>query len=359
VEDNVGEASGAAFACNGWRNFCALMGRGKTRMGSWIPTLQTENYLWAYGCGSSSYWACGGVASTNDFASMDFYAVFTMLFGSYFGDWDIQNNVLRAPLANAGYPLTCCWAGRPTWHVHHMGLGYPIGYSTRLTQNNATLYMVSPAGRQIHTALMGDPTLRMHPVRPPEGLSLEEIAGGAVRLSWSAPEDSAVIGYNVYRAGTLSGEFTRVNAAIVEDTTYDDNSHASCSVVYMVRAVKLETSRSGTYLNMSPGAVDSITVTAGVGPGGPLASLTHVTSPFSGSARIEFSTAAAGYVSLGIYDVTGRLARRLDAGRLDAGAHTLTWDGRDASGRRMASGVYFLSLTAGPATLRSKIVLLE
>jgi hypothetical protein len=49
----------------------------------------------------------------------------------------------------------------------------------------------------------------------------------------------------------------------------------------------------------------------------------------------------------------------MDAGRLDAGTHSLIWDGTDTGGRRMASGVYFLSLSAGRTTLSSKIVLLE
>lgn len=359
IDDNVGEASGAAFACNGWRNFCAMFGRGKTNSGNWIPTLQSDDYLWAYGCGSSSYWACGGVASTNDFASTGFYAVFTMMFGSYFGDWDIQNNVLRAPLGNAGYPLTCCWAGRPTWHFHHMALGFPIGYSTRLTQNNATLYMISPGSRRIHAALMGDPTLRMYPVKPPTGLVLEEAGGHAVRLTWIAPEDTAVIGYNIYRADGLYDEFTRVNTAMVEDTTYDDAFFTTCSIAYMVRAVKLETSKSGTYLNLSPGVIDSIDVTAGAGIAGPTAQLCHVTSPFSGTARIEFSMVRPGEVVLRIHDVTGRLVRRMDAGRLDAGTHTMAWDGTDSGGRHAASGVYFLSLSAGRTTLSSKLVLLE
>jgi hypothetical protein len=359
IDDNVGEAAGAAYACNGWRNFCAMFGRGKTSSGNWIPTLQTSDYLWAYGCGSSSYWACGGVASTSDFAASDFYAVFTMLFGSYFGDWDIQNNVLRAPLANAGYPLTCCWAGRPTWHLHHMALGYPIGYSTRLTQNNATLYMVSPGGRRIHTALMGDPTLRMHPVKPPTGLVLADQGGGTVRLTWSAPEDTALVGYHVYRADSLYGEFERVNTSVVEDTTYDDASFSSCSVVYMVRAVKLETSKSGTYLNLSPGIIDSVQVTAGIDRALPTAELLHVTSPFSDAAGISFHLATPCKVMLSIYDVKGRLVRSLEAGGLDAGMHALTWDGTDSAGRRAASGVYFICLTAGGMRLSAKTVLLE
>lgn len=359
IDDNVGEANGAAFACIGWRNFCAMFGRGKTSSGNWIPTLQSSEYLWAYGCGSSSYWSCGGVATTSDFATSEFYAVFTMLFGSYFGDWDIQNNVMRAPLANAGYPLTCCWAGRPTWHLHHMALGYPIGYSTRLTQNNATLYMVAPGGRRIHTALMGDPTLRMHPVKPPTALVLEEQGGGTVGLTWSAPEDTAIVGYHIYRADSLYGEFERVNTTVVEDTTYDDASFSTCSIVYMVRAVKLETSKSGTYLNLSPGIIDSIDVTAGVDINRLAVELLHITSPFSESAGIEFHLARPCDVTVSIYDVKGRLVRSLEAGRLDAGQHALSWDGTNSEGRRAASGVYFISLSTVRTNLSGKTVLLE
>jgi len=36
--------------------------------------------------------------------------------------------------------LTCCLAGRPHWFCHNMALGETIGYSTRLTMNNSTLY---------------------------------------------------------------------------------------------------------------------------------------------------------------------------------------------------------------------------
>lgn len=53
-----------------------------------------------------------------------------------------------------------------------MAVGETIGFSTRLTQNNLTTYLGSRAEREcnrhsVHIALMGDPTLRMHPVIPP------------------------------------------------------------------------------------------------------------------------------------------------------------------------------------------------
>ena len=49
-------------------------------------------------------------------------------------------------------------------------------------------------------------------------------------------------------------------------------------------------------------------------------------------------------VRLTVYDVAGRRVRRLHDGPLSAGQHRLAWDGRDDSGRSLASGTYFLRL---------------
>src|SRR6185436_8869270 len=114
--------------------------------------------------GGGGYYTCNGVGSSDDFSTNDIQSVFTMFFGSYFGDWDNESDFLRAPLGSTTYGLTAAWAGRPHWFFHHMGLGETIGYSTRLSQNNNGLYSpVSSGSRQVHIALMGDPTLRMHP----------------------------------------------------------------------------------------------------------------------------------------------------------------------------------------------------
>ena len=54
-----------------------------------------------------------------------------MLFGSWLGDWDSEDNIMRAVLATPDYGLTCAWSGRPHWFLQHMALGEPIGFSTR------------------------------------------------------------------------------------------------------------------------------------------------------------------------------------------------------------------------------------
>ena len=358
IDDNIGEYYGAAFASTGWRNFPAMFGSPAVTAGTWLPTLEEGDYLCAYGCGAGTYATCGGVATTTDFATRTIYAVFTMLFGSYFGDWDSLNNVMRAALGANGYPLTCCWAGRPPWHFHHMALGYPVGYSTRLTQNNHTLHVIGCGGRQIHTALMGDPTLRLHPVKPPTNLNLEEIPPDAVNLTWSAPEDS-VLGYHIYRSEHLDDDFARVNPTLIEDTTYTDSAPIAGGGVYMVRAVKLESTGSGTYLNLSPGTIDSIGVAAGVDPVLQGNLLRSSPNPFRVATNITFHLARPGPVVLRIYGVTGRLVRSVDAGWYPAGRHTLRWDGEDADGRKVAGGIYFLSLDTDWATLSTKMVRLE
>ncbi len=73
----------------------------------------------------------------------------------------------------------------------------------------------------------------------------------------------------------------------------------------------------------------------------------NVPNPFNPSTTIQFSLPQAGPVSLSIYDVNGRRVRTLVDGRADVGRHSVIWDGRDALGREVASGVYLYRLTTG------------
>jgi parallel beta-helix repeat protein len=62
------------------------------------------------------------------------------------------------------------------------------------------------------------------------------------------------------------------------------------------------------------------------------------------------------YVRLTIHDVKGRLVRALVDTELPPRSHSLIWDGRDASGREVSGGVYFVRLEAGPNTETAKVV---
>jgi len=69
-------------------------------------------------------------------------------------------------------------------------------------------------------------------------------------------------------------------------------------------------------------------------------------NPFNPNTRIFFVLDSAGFASLRVYDIGGRLVRILHDGHLGAGEHVISWDGRDQGGRAASSGVYFYELEA-------------
>jgi hypothetical protein len=82
-------------------------------------------------------------------------------------------------------------------------------------------------------------------------------------------------------------------------------------------------------------------------------------NPFNPKTRIAFSLARPGDARIVVYDVQGRAVSTLLDGKLDAGNHSVTWEGRDDFGGRVAPGVYWYRLEAGGAIRTRKMVLLR
>ncbi|MEY4941430.1 MAG: hypothetical protein RIQ93_3165, partial [Verrucomicrobiota bacterium] len=268
VGDYFGIRGGEAFSASGYRGFAPLVGANNVRnlnvefndqQGVWIPQLKQNDYLLAYACGAGSYASISGIGSglynggdTVEMVNSNVRGVFNLLFGSWLGDWDHEDNILRAPLLT-DYGLVSVWSGRPHWFIHPIGLGETFGYATQLTQNNTNQYQthINSSAHRIHIALMGDPTLRLHPVVPARALT-GSVNGSTVSLSWNASTDSALLGYHVYRASSALGSYARLTSAPTTETNYSDES-APAGAVYMVRAIKLENTTSGSYHNPSQG----------------------------------------------------------------------------------------------------------
>ena len=276
--DRSGAEGGLATAASGYRNFQPLLGPGAIVQADinnsaapelrWGMMLAADSYLWAFATGAGSQSSLGYMGTNGPYADLysidvvgqDAKAVFVMLLGSWFGDWEGRDNFMRAFLATPSLGLTSCMAGMPHWFVHHMGLGETIGYSTRLSMNNSTLYQNqrNVFMRAVYVALMGDPTLRMDPVSPPGALNATAPGQGAT-LNWRASTD-AVLGYHVYRGASPSGPFSRLTGSPVIENTFTDTTAAPQVYTYMVRAVTLQTTPSGSYYNASQGAFATIDV---------------------------------------------------------------------------------------------------
>lgn len=271
IRDGFGLFSSESFMRTGWSWGFTTVGRppevtfDEAPSGNWWTHAAANTYLMANGNGGGSYETCGTVGNTADFGRRPFKAAFVSLFGSYFGDWDVTNNFMKAPLAgNAtgdGLGLCCFWAGRPTFFMHHMAMGETLGYAFRTSVNSQFSSFSNPVytpinfpGGGTHLGLMGDPSLRMHIVEPPRNL-VATSSGGSVSLAWSPSTEPGLIGYHVYRGSSPAGPFARLTTNALASPSYADATGSpGTSYTYLVRTLKLESSPGGTYENLSQGS---------------------------------------------------------------------------------------------------------
>lgn len=82
-------------------------------------------------------------------------------------------------------------------------------------------------------------------------------------------------------------------------------------------------------------------------------------NPFRPRTRIEFTLPQGGPVEIGVYDLSGRLVKRLVVADYGPGTHAVPWNGTDARGEPVASGVYFYRVTAAGTTVTDKVLRLR
>ncbi len=82
-------------------------------------------------------------------------------------------------------------------------------------------------------------------------------------------------------------------------------------------------------------------------------------NPFNPHTTVRYSLREAGPVRLSVFNVLGQEVTSLVDGYREAGHHEATWDGTDASGATVSSGLYFSRLQAGDVVRTRKMVLLR
>lgn len=203
VDDNFGYFNSEAFASGGFRNF-ATFTKQDISTKDYRATLQKEKTLLSYGCGAGTYTSASGVSSSSDFVNDSLLNPFTLTFGSYYGDWDNQNNFLRAPLASKGWGLMSVWSGRPYWAIHECALGLPL-FKAVLTTNNAyNVYNTASFVSGVHVSLMGDPTLRMFVVDNVKRTHTAASCKQELELKWEANQDADTLFLEEYQSQTNS-----------------------------------------------------------------------------------------------------------------------------------------------------------
>ncbi len=82
-------------------------------------------------------------------------------------------------------------------------------------------------------------------------------------------------------------------------------------------------------------------------------------NPFNPQTTFAYELAERGHLRLRVYDAQGRLVRTLHDGPAEAGSFVRQWDGRDQTGARVASGVYFGRAVSADGERAVKVVMVK
>ena len=82
-------------------------------------------------------------------------------------------------------------------------------------------------------------------------------------------------------------------------------------------------------------------------------------NPFNPETTIEFGLPKPGFVEISIYDINGKLVRKLISGQRAAGNHIVQWNANDELGNRMSSGIYYYRVKCGEYQQTNKMILMK
>ncbi|MFM6955071.1 MAG: hypothetical protein ACKOX1_00790 [Ignavibacteria bacterium] len=364
VDDNFG-AYGEGFSGSAYRGFGGLVGKdnivaNREFLDSTITT------MFSYGCGAGSYTSCAGVGGIAEFSKRPITSVFTMIFGSYFGDWDSKDNVMRSVVASRGTVLTTGWAARPHWFFHPMGLGKPIGEVLLGAQNNTQQYLPAiyntkryPGGvyyqvapRGTHIALIGDPTLRMTsnmPIETPKNIGVTSTV--SAQIDWESVPNAS--GYLLYKSSSETGPFEPLTPSPITETTFHDiKASWKQDVVYQVRAVMLRETKSGSFYEVSaPNTSEKINVSVDENTAQEFR-IACSPQPMSYSGIIQFVAPDAGQTEVSIHTMDGRLLKTLLNARIDGGAHSLV-----VPAQELPIGMYMVRIIMNGASFSTPLLI--
>lgn len=354
IDDNFGGFGGEAFAANGWRSYPPLVGRENILETDLVNALDDSTFQWAYGCGAGSYTSAAGIGNTNSFVNNNARVIFMQMFGSYFGDWDVTNSFLRAPLCSDIPALTSCWVGRPNWFFHHMALGENIGHSAKLAQNNiyqTGLYIPSNFGaRYVHIALMGDLSLRTDYIKPPSGMTATQVSDSSIFMNWAQSPDTGILGYYVYRSTSRYGKYDRISP-LLTNHNFEDQGLATGTYYYQARAIKPVMTPSGMYMNISIGTISEAVAfdnTLSIAQLDNKESINVYPNPAHNDLNVGINALHTKDATVSIVDVTGRKPLSV-AKKLTRGQNTVHFDVS-----ALPAGVYTVLLQAGNNTITSQ-----
>ncbi len=178
-----------------------------------------------------------------------------------------------------------------------------------------------------------------------------ETAGSSMILRWAVTESPDFGEFLISRAGP-GGRLRKIGSLPVPPGEYSfefEDRSTEPGVEYIYRVEYIEDDGTHVLFETEPAGLPRL----------PFSLHQNSPNPFNPSTEIGFSLPGQSFVTLDIFDVSGKRVRRLLEGNRPAGNHSVHWGGLDDSGSAVVSGVYFYHLTAGRNAHSRKMILLQ
>jgi hypothetical protein len=199
----------------------------------------------------------------------------------------------------------------------------------------------------------------MTEVPKPLAMMVSQNTENKVVVSWEAPDKSAQYTYNVYRAPTKLGPWTKVTAQPVKALSIEDKPPSNGEFYYMVRTGRLDVVNTASVVNQSPGIMKSLMVTDVPEILPEDNNLTITPNPAQFSVDIAFTAYNAEELHAAIYDMSGNQVRNLFEGKDISGGQSLAWNLMNDGGERVPAGIYIIRVMSGRQFLTGKIIVLR
>ena len=179
---------------------------------------------------------------------------------------------------------------------------------------------------------------------------LAEFDGADVQLSWKIGGANLLHGFNIYKSEQADAHFFRINDELIPaDCNYEYNDsdiQSGKTYWYYLGAID------------NDGEVSSSAVSVDI-PKAPFFLYQNHPNPFNPSTTISFNLPSRGRVELSIYTLEGKLVVNLVDCEMKEGLKQIKWDGTDARGKAVDSGIYFYRLKFAKKVLSKKLVLIR